>query len=690
MNTQYISIKKLNSIYIPDVKVQEQNLNNPYVLSLNAEMMRLGFIMSKDLCTALHSLNDNDIQGFFKSTIKILKSLKGDDVKYKPMYPNFPKQVMDADYIELFLNAMLHYWSFGYWKPEYEVLERDFSIESAKFKIIDLCTDIQEITKVFTQMLASPVSLSSDDKEIVKWFLNYFKGGVIRFPDSGIPFKETLCLVAGELLEKQLDISPIIKTSTDVLRVMTHLSGGDISLSANTKFKSFSNKQRRTFLLLIENTISEEDISRHSKKWIRAFHSLHVGDYKNRYPKTFRIATKLRNGEKLYNFNSVIEQALIDPKKHNQLIEKLQGRPGEFARRLDHVLRISSKTDKAFAAFKNIAPKVSTRVLLQLKSHFEAREELRVAFPKGNIQAGKILPKLPPLDTDTKQFVYNECDIALTQRFNKLSKLGNVFIDPALKKCPVPMQQRAASTGLFTVARGTRLPLGDKNTLRLFIYWVGTDIDLSAALYDSSFNYMEHISYTNLRSNRYDACHSGDITRAPNGAAEFIDITTNEALKYGARYIVMNVYVYSGPTFIEHKKCYAGWMTKDQPNSGEIFDPKLVEQKIDLTSESKSAIPIVFDLETREAIWCDLSYPRGGFDNRYIPNNIENNRATIKEILQIITGTKNKPSLYNLFSLHTFARGKKVDREEDADIIFSLNEGITPFDINTISSEYLQ
>lgn len=129
----------------------------------------------------------------------------------------------------------------------------------------------------------------------------------------------------------------------------------------------------------------------------------------------------------------------------------------------------------------------------------------------------------------------------MVNRFKQLDDLGKVYIDDQLRLCPLPTQQRSASEGLFQVARGTRLPIGDKGTLRFFIYWVGRDIDLSASLHNEEFELIEQISYTNLRSSKYDACHSGDITDAPRGASEFIDISIDKAVKFGARYVVMNV-----------------------------------------------------------------------------------------------------------------------------------------------------
>lgn len=176
------------------------------------------------------------------------------------------------------------------------------------------------------------------------------------------------------------------------------------------------------------------------------------------------------------------------------------------------------------------------------------------------------------------------------------------------------------------------------------------------------------------------------------GASEFIDITMDKAHNHdhGIHYVVMNVLVFAGPTFKEHKKCYAGWMTRSAPGSNEIYDPKTVVSKIDLQSESRNAIPVVFDLKEREAIWCDLGTKKNiDWSERLVGNNVEANRASIIDVLRSIISLDNKPTLYDLLSLHGTARGALVEKKKGADIKFGLEGDVTPKDINVINSEYL-
>ncbi|MNW69909.1 hypothetical protein D3C74_490450 [compost metagenome] len=48
-----------------------------------------------------------------------------------------------------------------------------------------------------------------------------------------------------------------------------------------------------------------------------------------------------------------------------------------------------------------------------------------------------------------------------------------------------------------------------------------------------------------------------------------------------------------------------------------------------------------------------------------------------------------KPDLYDLFHLHAKARGELVASADQADAIFSVDTGVTPFDIERIMAEYV-
>lgn len=687
MNKQKIALRYANSVFTPQASATDFS-NGMLVASINAELMRNGFILSQEASTELAKFSDVHLTDMYNTVLTEVRAMVGADVDYQPMYPNFPEQVMNASLLQLFMNAVIHYWSSGIWKPEYNKLPREIHLEKTEFKELGLIFD-SGLKDVFTSILSSNDSISDVDRGAIKFFINNVED--LTYPT--IPFKENMCYVAGLLVSKGLNISMVPKTATDVLRIATAMSGGDISLAENTKFKSFPRAQRRMLVSSLENVTNIDDLMRHRSKWVRLFHSLHINELTNSLS-LIEMVEQVRGGERAVTFNSIVEGCLKNADVTG-VVTQLKTHPGDFARRISHVLGLKVKgRAHVVTEFLSVADQVSTRVLLQLLGSLKVRGgsgvDKRVVFPKGSIAKAQIISTpLPKLGARIVKSLQEGINSILVSRFSNLDSLGKVYIDPELQGCPLPAAQRSASEGLIQVARGTRMPFGDdKNTLRFFIYWVGQDIDLSATLHDENFKDIGNVSYTNLKNDKYKSYHSGDITRAPNGACEFIDVTIDGAIKAGARYVVMNVLVYSGPNFSEHEKCYAGWMTRSKPQSNEVFDSRTIEQKIDLRSECKNAMVVVFDLVDRKAIWTDLVSPKGrsGFGG----NNVESNRASIEEKLEAIISLNNKVNLEELFLLHAEARATEiVEDPSNADTVFSMNKGITPQSITTINADYL-
>jgi hypothetical protein len=224
------------------------------------------------------------LSAFYGFVVVELKKLKGAHVEYKPMYPNFPTQVMEASEVELFLNAIIHYWSLGSILPEYEKEERLPLHELTKCAKIELGTQ-DDFVDIFKNLLQSSTSLSAIDKEDIVWFANKFS--LNNKKPQSIPLKENLALVAKLLLEKISDekelntlLASYFKTATDVLRFAVAISEGDISLAQNTKFKSFGRKQRKLMLGLLESMSHiEEDMKRYQENWKRLGERLHPFEY---------------------------------------------------------------------------------------------------------------------------------------------------------------------------------------------------------------------------------------------------------------------------------------------------------------------------------------------------------------------------------------------------------------------------
>lgn len=692
----------------------EVNPNSQYVATIMKNIEALGYTFSKELFEVLQTLSRDDLQKFYLELVPILKKLVGADVVYKPMYPNFPESVMEADYVDLFINAIIHYWSDGVLYPNEKREERLPLFDVTKVKTIDLGT-FEDLYDIFNNLCQSKTSLSQTDKEDLEWI---FKNMQVKFSDE-IPLKENVALIGKLYLENyplatSKDIQKYFKTATDVLRLITAMSDGDISLATKTKFRSFKRKERRLLLGLLQNCGGiEEDMLRYKNRWIRVGERLHPAEYSEaQFGKVITAFNKLRNGIKIETFAGKVTKA-IEAEDYKSALMLLKKRPGELARKLDHLMRNADDKNSVVNTFKDVASEVSTPVLLQVKEHFANRTkklESRVFFPKGNLARCHCIENtLSNIDEKYCNAIVRICENALIENYKSKDFLGNVYLSEDFKRYVVPFSQRSASKTLKTIIRGSKLPIDDKTkAMRAFIWWTNmgeddgghgygydnerVDLDLSAAIFDENWNYMEHVSYTNLRSDRYNACHSGDITNGGSvngdGVSEFLDVDIDSVVKYGARYIVYQVYSYTGQKYSDMPHAMFGWMSREDVKSGEIYEPKTVDQKMDLTSQSTVCIPVIFDCVNREVIWCDMNLSLSGCHSNYGGNNVESNLSGVAATCYSMVNMS-KPNLYDLIDLHIRARGLRVDRKEDADVVFDIDSGITPFDTEAFMGEYL-
>ena len=91
-------------------------------------------------------------------------------------------------------------------------------------------------------------------------------------------------------------------------------------------------------------------------------------------------------------------------------------------------------------------------------------------------------------------------------------------------------------------------------------------------------------------------------------------------------------------------------------------------------------------LKERKVIWADIA-----LKSRGPINNSRKNGESLVLMGKAISGLV-KPTLYDLFEMHAEARGTARctgSARAEADTVFSLHEGITPFDADRIMSEFM-
>lgn len=712
-----IILRRKNRVFINDDDMLKSlsgaagEKNKQIVATMNKNIEVFGYTMSEALFDKLVHMKAKSREVVYDVLVNGLKELTGADKVYNPMYPNFPESVMEKDDFELYFNAIVHYWSFGTLLPYEEKKERAPLFNTAKVKVLDVGS-FEDLNDIFNNLCASKTSLSKSDVEDIIFILNSAK---VTLPDE-IPFKENAACVCRLLVDTGVDTDgslckKYVKTATDVLRLITAMSDGDVSLAENTKFRNLKRSERRIIMNLLAGCgNAAEDMSRYAGRWIRVGEKLHPGEFaKNeRYTKAVQAFSVIRNDGKIQSFAGKVDAAIASGDV-TTVVSLLKKRPGEFARRIDFLLRTFNKDADRKAVimgFASVAKDVSSTVLLQVREHFinklDGSDDMRVFFPKGNLARSYYVKndKTESIPEDAMKMVIAVCENALINIYGNREFLGKVYIDEGLKDYTVPFSLRSAGKTMTAVSRGSRIAIDDSaKIIRPFIWWTNTkddiiDVDLSVAVFADDWNCLEHVSYSNLKSSRFGICHSGDITNGGpvdgEGVAEFIDLDIEKALSAGARYAVFNVYNFSDENFSKMEHAAFGFMTRSDMNSGEIFEPSMVKQRMDLASATTTCIPVIFDLKERVFVWCDMAltadHVKAGFGGINVESNLPSVVVTCKAMVDV-----KKPNLYDLLMFNVKARGIITANPDEADIRFGLDDNcdVKPSDIDVIVGKYL-
>ncbi len=279
--------------------VSDQPADHVYVSSFVRNLESVGYAASKELIAACSKLTLTDLTTLNDEVLDSLRKARGAHRSFKPMYPNFPRQVMNMSDARLYWNALVHYMTGGQFFPKSEKEPRQPLDEDSKLQVLNLGNQ-EEFDQTFTQLASSNTSLSQQDNADLSWFVERYRDEIERLLPSKMPNREVKATVCAKLIELTTEarkrVPALCDTATDVLRVAVVLSGGDVSLAEPVKFRRLKRSERRVLLGILEakdNIV--EDMLRWKGRWIRLGERLHPGEFKNRYPKTAQAFDVLRN-----------------------------------------------------------------------------------------------------------------------------------------------------------------------------------------------------------------------------------------------------------------------------------------------------------------------------------------------------------------------------------------------------------
>ncbi|MFJ9565918.1 TerD family protein [Streptomyces fuscichromogenes] len=626
----------------------------------DAALVSVGFKLSAELLERLSGLSHAAVVHTARRTLRTVSEMVGDHVRHNSYFIDFPANVPDTEEFWMRCVAkalgdeksrkgvltqlghgvldLLSLPAYGRYQHTYEdmLAAQDELIASAgdRVTVLHLGRDLDdELTDLYLALAGSTTPLGEDGLRDLKALAERCALGP---QPEAIPVRENRAVVNEARLGVGADL--LLDTVTDVLRLACALSGGDVTLQEPTRFRALSRPRRRALIAGLDAVVAANpaklaDVHAHREPFKRLGERLHPHEYPGR-PHAAEVFAVARGEKGARSFGSRIEQ-LLDASDVLGAVRLLTSAPGRLFRTLDLLLRIAADQDErdaVVAAAVQVAPEVSGRVVLSVREHLHNRArqsgEPRV-FVNRRGRAWVTPDFRPPVPAADRDRLIAALDAELRRR---LPAPGRLLLDPDVLDVALPLSGRATAAGLGVLPRGS-VSVVDGERLRFFVYWKETrnrtDYDLSALLLHADYSTDTWLSYTSLKT--VGGRHSGDVTEAPEGASEFIDLTLD---RVPSAFVVPQVNIYAGEGFEEVEESFFGFMLRDGEQKGRPFEPRTVRMKSELRGVGRVALPLVFrrgDDGRWRAKWLHV-YLRGLSS----ANQVEENQATAAKLVRAV------------------------------------------------------
>ncbi|MEV5988461.1 hypothetical protein AB0L85_26195 [Streptomyces sp. NPDC052051] len=624
----------------------------------DAALMSVGFKLSTPLLEHLSKLSEGTVLDTAVRTLTTVREMVGDHVRHNVYFIDFPANVPDTvdfwtrciaealaddrtragtlEQLSTGVVNLLTLPSYGTYPHAYaEMLTHHDELIAAagdRMTVLHLGDDVDdELSVLYLKLAGSSMPLNEDGVRDLRDLAGHCADG--PQPEK-IPVRENRAVVNQARLTAGSGL--LLDTVTDVLRLACVLSGGDVSLQEPTRLRRLPRAVRRALLAGVDTVVAASpaklgDVHAHREMWKRLGERLHPHEYPQ-WPYAADVFAVAR-GEKPVRSVDGRAERLLAMSDIIGAVDVLKAAPGKLFRSLDRLLRdarTQAEREAVVTAVEEVLPDVSGPVVLSVRQHLHNRAQEtgeRRVFVNRLGRAWTTEDARPPVPAPESERLIAALDGELRRR---LPTVDHLLIDPDVLDVALPLSGKATASGLGVLPRGSLSPV-EGNLLRFFVYWKQTehttDYDLSALLLNADYETESWLSYTNLRDAGGE--HSGDITEAPDGASEFINLQL-DAVR-GA-FIVPQVNIYSGESFEEVEESFFGFMLRETEQSGRPFEPRTVRMKSELRGPGRVALPLAFlrgaDGRWR-AKWLHL-YLKGNPSS----NRVEGNQVTVATLLR--------------------------------------------------------
>ena len=724
-----IALRHLNGIHI--AKNTTNNVNETLSIEEFATLIKkfegYGYIFSKELGIAISKEERNIIIDKLKAVIKVIEDFKSDK-NYTVFYKNFPDEVINMSEVDLYINQILHYW-IGYLPSNSEnIIKEDIEpsklVKARELKLID----DEMIEKLFIDLLSSNVTLSEQYLDDVCVLTNNKSIKELEKYMEYIQMKETLTTVSSYILKKEGVLVGNFKTATDILRLIAKISGDELN-NKHIHFAYFSRTELSQLMTKLENLQNPmPDIKRYSKPW-HTFFKLYAKKINfNKYPKVRKVVDILfgditymtergKINEQIKRLPTMSEEDL------DNLVKEFTIFYGDYVREILSLLNKAKENqyEKLLIGLENCVDKVNTRVLFQLYDRIINLKAKDKTIPRLVNSKGKWrrLKESISLSDELLNRVLQIVEDGIKTQLKEKENLGKVYIDEDYKNIMLTTSEKDSNVSLRPMTRGSRIKFNpNAEVLRFFVAWKNldektlkelntayskldektlkeltpmysrVDVDLSALTFNENLEFNDVVAYYNQKKSGF--AFSGDITNAPEGALEYIDVFDLERLKKkGNRYILMQIRSYNGYTFEEINSVYAGVMelTSIEAKEKKNMYSTAITEGFQIVSSERTTNTILVDLKNYEYIWLDMnmdSYKLDIFQNALNYEEI----PYLNDMLRYFS-RKQYVTMYDLLKLNADVRGVLTKDKKEADVIFEKVDNKNNLALADILSNYL-
>ena len=724
-----IALRHFNGIYI--AKNTGNNINETLSIEEFATLIKkfegYGYIFSKELAIAISKEERNVIIDKLKAVIKVIEDFKSDK-NYTVFYKNFPDEVINMSEIDLYINQILHYW-IGYLPSNSENIIKENVEPSKLVKARELnLIDDEMIEKLFIDLLSSNVTLSEQYLDDVCVLTNNKSIKELEKYMEYIQMKETLTTVSSYILKKEGVLIGNFKTATDILRLIAKISGAELN-NKHIHFAYFSRTELSQLMTKLENLQNPmPDIKRYSKPW-HTFFKLYAKKINfHKYPKVRKVADMLfgdisymtergKINEKINRLPAMSEEEL------DNFVKEYIVFYGDYVREILSLLNKAKENqyEKLLLGLENCVTKVNTRILFQLYDRIINLKAKDKTIPRLVNSKGKWrrLRESISLSDELLNRVLQIVEDGIKIQLKEKENLGKVYIDEDYKNIMLTTSEKDSNVSLRPMTRGSRIKFNpEAEVLRFFVAWKNldektlkelntayskldektlkeltpmysrVDVDLSALTFNENLEFNDVVAYYNQKKSGF--AFSGDITNAPEGALEYIDVFDLERLKKkGNRYILMQIRSYNGYTFEEINSVYAGVMelTSIEAKEKKNMYSTAITEGFQIVSSERTTNTILVDLKKFEYIWLDMnmdSYKLDIFQNALNYEEI----PYLNDMLRYFS-RKQYITMYDLLKLNADVRGVLTKDKKEAGVIFEKVDNKNNLALADILSNYL-